>query len=65
RQDLYYRLKVVTLQIPPLRERRADIPELAHYFVDDYCRRNNMPTCVLLQETLQWLETLTWPGNVR
>lgn len=65
RQDLYYRLKVVTLQIPPLRERRADIPELARYFVEEYCRRNNLPPCLLPKETLQWLETLAWPGNVR
>jgi DNA-binding NtrC family response regulator len=65
RQDLYYRLKVVTLQIPPLRERRADIPELARHLVDEYCRRNRIPPCVLPNQTLQWLETLPWPGNVR
>lgn len=65
RQDLYYRLKVVTLQIPPLRERRADIPELARFFVEDYCKSNNIPPRILPQETLQWLETLSWPGNVR
>ncbi len=65
RQDLYYRLKVVTLLIPPLRERRGDIPELARYFVDDYCRRNNIAPCILPKETLQWLQSLNWPGNVR
>ena len=65
RQDLYYRLKVVTLQIPPLRERRADIPELARHVVDDYCRRNNMTPCILPKETLNWLQSLNWPGNVR
>jgi DNA-binding NtrC family response regulator len=65
RQDLYYRLKVVTLQIPPLRERRADIPELADFFVENYCQSNNIPQRILPQKTLQWLETLSWPGNVR
>ncbi|MGW8192692.1 MAG: sigma 54-interacting transcriptional regulator, partial [Desulforhopalus sp.] len=65
RHDLYYRLKVVTLQIPPLRERREDIPELARYFVDSYTAANNLPEIELPTETLEWLKTLQWPGNVR
>lgn len=65
RQDLYFRLKVVTLQIPPLRERRTDIPALARFFVDDYCRRSNIPACLLPDETMQLLTSLLWPGNVR
>lgn len=65
RQDLYYRLKVVTLQIPPLRERREDIPELTRYFVEEYCKSNDIPQLVLPKKTLRWLETLSWPGNVR
>jgi len=65
RLDLYYRLKVVTLVVPPLRDRREDIPELAQYLVDSYTKANNMPQLELPQKTLDWLQTLSWPGNVR
>jgi DNA-binding NtrC family response regulator len=65
RFDLYYRLKVVTLVIPPLRERREDIPELARFLVDSYTRSNNLPKLELPQKTMDWLQTLSWPGNVR
>lgn len=65
RQDLYYRLKVVTLQIPPLRDRREDIPELARYFVGAYLQDNALPRIDLPETTLQWLQTRSWPGNVR
>jgi DNA-binding NtrC family response regulator len=65
RFDLYYRLKVVTLQVPPLRERREDIPELAQFLVDSYTRNNNLPNLELPQKTMDWLQTLSWPGNIR
>ena len=65
RQDLYYRLKVVTLQIPPLRDRREDIPELARYFVSAYLQDNALPRIDLPETTLEWLQTRSWPGNVR
>jgi DNA-binding NtrC family response regulator len=65
RFDLYYRLKVVTLQVPPLRERREDIPELAQFLVDSYTRNNNLPAFELPQKTMDWLQTLSWPGNIR
>jgi DNA-binding NtrC family response regulator len=65
RLDLYYRLKVVTLVVPPLRERREDIPELARFLVDTYTRNNNLPSLELPKRTLDWLQTLTWQGNVR
>lgn len=65
RFDLYYRLKVVTLQVPPLRERREDIPELAQFLVDSYTRNNNLPSLELPQKTMDWLQTLYWPGNIR
>jgi DNA-binding NtrC family response regulator len=65
RQDLYYRLKVVTLQIPPLRERREDIPELARYFINAYLQDNALPLIDLPDTTLEWLQTRSWPGNVR
>jgi DNA-binding NtrC family response regulator len=65
RLDLYYRLKVVTLVVPPLRERREDIPALARFLVDTYTRDNSLPSLELPQRTLDWLQTLSWPGNVR
>jgi DNA-binding NtrC family response regulator len=65
RLDLYYRLKVVTLVVPPLRERREDIPDLARFLVKTYTRTNNLPSLELPQKTLDWLQTLNWPGNVR
>lgn len=65
RGDLYYRLKVVTLYIPSLRERREDIPQLARYFADTYAKANNLPRVELPQKTLRWLQSLSWPGNVR
>ena len=65
RLDLYYRLKVVTLVVPPLRERREDIPELARFLVDTYTRGNNLPSLELPQRTLDWLQRLTWQGNIR
>jgi DNA-binding NtrC family response regulator len=65
RQDLYYRLKVVTLQIPPLRERREDIPELTRFFVANYLKENGLSGIDLPEKTLQWLQTYSWPGNVR
>ncbi len=65
RLDLYYRLKVVTLTVPPLRERREDIPELAQFLVDSYTEKNNLPHLMLPQKTMNWLQTLSWPGNIR
>ena len=65
RGDLYYRLKVVTLYIPPLRERREDIPQLTRFFADCYTKANNLPRVELPQKTLRWLQSLSWPGNVR
>ncbi|MFW2368004.1 MAG: sigma 54-interacting transcriptional regulator, partial [Desulforhopalus sp.] len=65
RYDLYYRLKVVTLLVPPLRDRREDIPELARYFVDSYTSANNLPHITLPEQTIEWLKSYSWPGNVR
>lgn len=65
RLDLYYRLKVVTLTVPPLRERREDIPELAQFLVDSYTENCNLPRLRLPRKTTDWLQTLSWPGNVR
>ncbi|ABK18784.1 sigma-54-dependent transcriptional regulator [Syntrophobacter fumaroxidans] len=65
REDLYYRLRVVTLRIPPLRERREDIPLLAQHFLQSFCESQNLPPVRLPQETIRWLSEYPWPGNVR
>jgi DNA-binding NtrC family response regulator len=65
REDLYYRLKVVTLDVPPLRERREDIPELAQTFLERICRQNQLPPRRLTASALDALVRYPWPGNVR
>jgi DNA-binding NtrC family response regulator len=65
REDLYYRLRVVTLKIPPLRERREDIPLLAQHFVESFCEGHSMSPVKLPQETVKWLTEYPWHGNVR
>jgi DNA-binding NtrC family response regulator len=65
REDLYYRLKVVTLRVPALRDRREDIPELVDSFVDDFNRRNGGHITGVSREALQRLAEHHWPGNVR
>jgi len=65
RQDLYYRLNVFPLEVPPLRERRKDIPLLVEYFVDRYARKAGKNIRSLDQKTLQSLQSYPWPGNIR
>jgi len=65
REDLYYRLRVVTLKIPPLRERKEDIPVLVRQFVESFCRSQNLPLVKVPPETLSWISEYQWPGNVR
>lgn len=65
RQDLYYRLSVFPLHIPPLRERREDIPKLAVHFIAQSAKRMNRRAPRLTQAALSQLTTHTWPGNVR
>lgn len=65
RQDLFYRLKTVTITVPPLRERRDDIPGLANHFLKDFCRRNRISTPTFTMDALQTLREQYWPGNVR
>jgi two-component system nitrogen regulation response regulator NtrX len=65
REDLYYRLCVVPIRIPPLRERPADIAPLAGYFLEEFCRRNNFKPKTLAPEVLPLLEAFPWPGNAR
>ncbi|MHB8417606.1 MAG: sigma-54 interaction domain-containing protein [Myxococcales bacterium] len=65
REDLYYRLKVVALRVPPLREHREDIPELAAAFIADFNRRHGGRIAALAPEALAHLKEHGWPGNVR
>jgi Nif-specific regulatory protein len=65
REDLYYRLKVFPLRVPPLRERREDIPALAEHFLERYAREIGKPVAGLAQETLNLLTLHEWRGNVR
>jgi transcriptional regulator with GAF, ATPase, and Fis domain len=65
RQDLYFRLNVFPIVVPPLRNRREDIPQLAHHFLTLACRRLNSPLLQLTREHIQTLQRYPWPGNVR
>src|SRR5271168_2272528 len=65
RQDLFYRINVVNLQLPPLRERRGDIPQLVNYFLDCYNRKFNCRARALSSDLIAILQKYHWPGNVR
>jgi len=65
REDLYYRLNVVSIHIPPLRERREDIPLLVNHFMEKYNRANRKQVKKLSQNVLDLLLEYPWPGNVR
>jgi transcriptional regulator with GAF, ATPase, and Fis domain len=65
RQDLYYRLKVVEIVLPPLRERKEDIPKLVRFFLDKYGKREGLKDVRITQEALQNLMRYPFPGNVR
>ncbi|HLQ78888.1 MAG TPA: sigma-54 dependent transcriptional regulator [Terriglobia bacterium] len=65
REDLYYRLNVINIHLPPLRERKEDIPLLADYFVRKYREENNKPINEISPEALKALMDYHWPGNVR
>ncbi|MBL9007707.1 MAG: sigma 54-interacting transcriptional regulator [Myxococcales bacterium] len=65
RQDLYYRLKVFPLRLPPLRERRDDVPLLAEYFLKKYAQELKKPISGFTPDTLSQLASYNWPGNVR
>ncbi len=65
REDLYYRINVFFILIPPLRERKEDIPALAHYFLQKYARTMNKPFTDIAPDAMQLLKEYRWPGNVR
>ncbi len=65
RNDLYFRLKAVTLNIPPLRERPEDIPALIDYFIDLYKKKNNINNISITRDAMDILINHSWPGNIR
>jgi len=65
REDLFYRLFVIPLHLPPLRERRSDIPLLARHFHDQFNRRNNLALKGFTEDALGRLNAYAWPGNIR
>jgi DNA-binding NtrC family response regulator len=65
RQDLYYRLSVFPIQVPPLRERKEDIPILADHFLKVACKRFKLPNLRLTEDQIDLLQQYDWPGNVR
>jgi formate hydrogenlyase transcriptional activator len=65
RSDLFYRLSVFPIEIPPLRERRADIPVLVEYFIDRFARKAGRSIREISKESLDLLQSYPWPGNIR
>ncbi len=65
RQDLFYRLNVLPIQIPPLRDRIEDVPLLAEYFVEKVCNRDGRRAIRLSEDAMELMGTYAWPGNVR
>ncbi len=65
REDLYYRLSVVVISLPPLRERKEDIPELVKFFLRKYARELGFENAAIHPEALEFLQAQNWPGNVR
>lgn len=65
RHDLYYRLNVITLYLPPLRERGEDVSALAHYFLKRYSQENEKEVAAISNEAMDLLRAYSWPGNIR
>ena len=65
REDLYHRLSVVPIGVPPLSERREDIPELVHYFIDQISQATGLPKRLIGEDAMAVLQSHDWPGNVR
>jgi len=65
REDLFFRLRVVEIRLPPLRERAGDIPLLARKFLFEFARENSKPVNDFTADALEWLMHYSWPGNVR
>jgi len=65
REDLYYRLKVIGITVPPLRERKEDIPLLCQHFLEKFAKQSNRPLPQIREDAMEILQSYPWPGNVR
>ena len=65
RSDLFYRLNVFPIEVPPLRERREDIPVLVEYFIDRFARKAGKSIRSVNKKSLELLQSYSWPGNIR
>lgn len=65
REDLFFRLNVVPVYMPPLRDRIADVPILAEWFLEEFCRKHSKPILGFTKEAMDWLKQHSWPGNIR
>lgn len=65
REDLYYRINLITLHLPPLRERKGDIPLLALHFISEQCKANGLPQVSISDDAIAALQSLSFPGNIR
>jgi DNA-binding NtrC family response regulator len=65
REDLFYRVAVLTMDVPPLRERKEDIPELVEHFSRMFCRERKMPAITFHPHTMELVMQYPWPGNIR
>ncbi|RUT72813.1 sigma 54-interacting transcriptional regulator [Ancylomarina longa] len=65
REDLLYRINTIQIDLPPLRDRKSDIPELARFFVDRYANKYHKKAMRITKEAMAKLKTYSWPGNVR
>lgn len=65
REDLYYRLNIVSIQMPALRDRKEDIPMLAEHFLDEFRTQRGLPNLILSEEAIQRMRQYDWPGNIR
>ena len=65
REDLFYRINLITVHLPALRERRDDIPLLARHFADQQCQQNGLPKVDFTPEAMKYLQSLPYPGNIR
>lgn len=65
REDLYYRINLITVHLPPLRERKDDIPALAAYFINKQCEANALPPVTFSDDAVKRLKSFSYPGNIR
>jgi DNA-binding NtrC family response regulator len=65
REDLYHRLSVILIHVPPLRERKEDIPLLVNHFMSQFCEKNGKPQMEIEEDAIKALQEMPWTGNIR